>query len=332
MKTIILTADNMTPFTSMGSMDIFRKTNSLLSQTGQANLPSPFFDIRIVGIEGKQIRLPGGLQVECHEEMETVEQCDLVLIPAIEDDVEENVSQNRKAVPWLNKMYQRGAELASTCTGAFLLAEAGLLDGKRATTHWAFEELFQKRYPKVQLLTHQIIVDEGRICTSGGATAFLNLLIYLIEKFCGRDVAHMASKFFLIDINKGSQKAYSIFSSQKDHGDAAILKAQNFIENNVERRISVEEIARTVAISKRNLIRRFKKATGNTPIEYIQRVKVEEVKKSLEYGPQPVEHLVQKIGYEDTDSFRKIFRRFTGISPTEYRKKYQHVEAYSSGR
>lgn len=323
MNVVILALEDCTAIGPVGPMEILHKTNPLYNQIRGIAADEPFFKIQLVSLNKKVVKSAYGLPLHCHATIREIESADLVLVPAIDDDIEVNLEKNLKLVPWLQKMYKQGAELASVCTGAFLLAETGLLDGKQATTHWVASDLFRQKYPRVKLVPQKIIVDSGRICMCGGATAFLNLSLYLIEKFCGKDVALQASKVFLIDLNKPPQLAYSIFSTQKDHDDSAILDAQRYIEESSDRRVSVEEVAKVSAISKRNFVRRFKRATGNTPIEYIHRVKVEQVKRSLEGSTGSIENLVRDVGYEDLDNFRRIFKRFTGISPLEYKKKYQ---------
>jgi transcriptional regulator GlxA family with amidase domain len=242
---------------------------------------------------------------------------------SLRDDIEASLAGVAPAVPWLRRMHERGADLASMCTGAFVLAETGLLDGRAATTHWIAHDLFRARYPLVTLRPERIIVDEGRLITSGGATSFLNLVMYLAEKFLGAATAQAASKMFLIDLNKGAQTAYAIFSTQKTHGDAAVLRAQAMIEEGAGGSLSVAGLASSVAVSPRQFIRRFKAATGNTPVEYIQRVRVEAAKKHLETSSLGWGEIVQRVGYEDLASFRRVFVKYVGISPTEYRKRYQ---------
>jgi transcriptional regulator GlxA family with amidase domain len=179
----------------------------------------------------------------------------------------------------------------------------------------------------VGLVPEQIVVDNGRVCTSGGATSFLTLTAYLVDKYCGAETARLISKIFLIDINKGPQTAYAIFGTQKNHSDAPILEAQDLIEKLDSRCPTVADLAKRVAMSKRNFIRRFKSATGNTPIEYMQRVRIEAAKHALEAGGDPVDAIAGKSGYEDAGSFRRIFKRLTGVTPIEYRRRYRFYAA-----
>ena len=286
----------------------------------------PFFRVRLVSPAENPIMTPSGFPVQCATTIDKVGKTDLVVIPAFDGDVLSQLAANNEIVPWVRRMYEAGADIASICTGAFVLAEAGLLDGKTATTHWIAQDLFHGRYPRVSLAREQIIVDHGRICTSGGATSFLTLTAYLVEKYCGSEAARLMAKIFLIDINKGPQTAYAIFSSQKNHADAEVLKAQELIETQSPG-MSVADLASHMAMSNRNFIRRFKGATGNTPIEYIQRVRIEAAKHELESGTKDIDSVASGIGYDDVGSFRAIFKRVTGVSPTEYRKRYRFYHA-----
>lgn len=225
-------------------------------------------------------------------------------------------------IKWVSKQYKKGAEVASICNGAFLLAATGILDGKRATTHWLVVERFQKLFPHVTLEPGKIITDETGVYTCGGAFSFTSLMIYLIEKYCGHELAAIASKIFLVHVHTVPQSAFTIFNLQKNHADEAVLKVQNSIEINYAKNISINQLCNNANMSMRTLIRKFSLATGNTPNEYIQRVKIEAAKKILEEGAKRITEIAMEIGYEDNNYFRKIFKRYTGISPVEYRKKY----------
>jgi transcriptional regulator GlxA family with amidase domain len=218
-------------------------------------------------------------------------------------------------------MYLSGADIMSACTGSFLLAEAGLLDGRTATTHWAFQALFTERYPSVRLAPQAILVDQGRIVTAGGATSFINLTLFLVERLLGQDVAWAASRMFLVDPNKSPQGAYAALSTQKGHDDKPILAAQEIIEREVGRLPQVDELARRVSLSRRTFVRRFHSATGNSPRAYTQRVRVEAAKRALERGDS-VSEVATRVGYDDAVAFRKLFVRLSGLTPAEYRSRY----------
>jgi transcriptional regulator GlxA family with amidase domain len=203
-----------------------------------------------------------------------------------------------------------------------LLAETGLLDGKACSTHWAAADEFKKRYPQINLTGEKIITEDNGIYSSGGAYSFLNLLVHLVEKYAGRETAIWCCKMFEIDFDRKDQNTFAIFNGQKDHSDEPIKNAQLYIENNFGEKISVEDLAKMFAISRRNFVRRFKKATTNTPIEYIQRVKIEAAKKSLESSTNNVQEVMYIVGYNDNKAFRTVFRKHTGLTPIDYRNKY----------
>ena len=229
---------------------------------------------------------------------------------------------NELLIDWIEKQYKDGAEIASICTGAFLLASSGLLDGKSCSTHWAAAENFRRMFPKVNLQADKLITDENGIYTNGGAYSFLNLMIYLVEKYYDRQTAIFCSKVFQIEMDRQSQSAFTIFTGQKLHGDEMVKKAQAYIESNMHDKISVEHLSSKFAVSRRNFDRRFIKATGNTPFEYSQRVKIESAKKAFETSRKTINEVMYEVGYSDAKAFREVFRKITGISPLEYRNRY----------
>ncbi|GGK82302.1 GlxA family transcriptional regulator [Rufibacter glacialis] len=232
------------------------------------------------------------------------------------------VAANQAFLPWIIKQYKQGAEVVSLCIGAFLLAATGLLKGRSCTTHWLAAPEFKQMYPEVNLVPYKIITDEGGLYTSGGAYSSLNLILYLVEKYAGRSMAIRSSKIFEIDIDRNSQSPFIIFHGQKEHPDEQIKKVQEYIEQNFPAKLTVEELAERCCLGRRNFERRFKKATSNTVVEYIQRVKVEAAKMSLESSRENVNEVMYSVGYSDTKAFRTTFKKITGISPLEYRNKY----------
>jgi transcriptional regulator GlxA family with amidase domain len=236
--------------------------------------------------------------------------------------MELNVRENQGFLPWITQQYKDGAEVASLCVGAFLLAATGLVTGRKCATHWMAANEFRRMYPEVNLVEDKIITDEYGIYSSGGAFSYLNLVLYLIEKYAGRDVAVFCSKAFQIDIQRDSQSPFIMFKGQKDHEDDVIKRAQEFIEGNFEDRITVDQLASMLAVSRRNLERRFKKATSNTVVEYIQRVKIEAAKMRLESSRENVNEVMYKVGYTDPKAFRVTFKRITSLSPVQYRNRY----------
>lgn len=282
----------------------------------------PMFEVQLVGLTS-DVKLAGGVfTVHPDALIEDVPSTDLVLIPALSGDMAQALEANKKFIPWIVDQYQNGAEVASLCIGAFLLADTGLLKGKRCSTHWIFANDFRQLFPDVELVDGSIITEENGIYSSGGASSYWNLLLYLVEKYTNRETAVLASKFFAIDIERNTQSFFMIFKGQKDHEDEQIKKAQDFIENNYQEKIAVDQLADMCIIGRRSFERRFKKATNNTVAEYIQRVKVEAAKRSLENSRRNINEVMYDVGYTDTKAFRSVFKRITGLTPVEYRNKY----------
>jgi transcriptional regulator GlxA family with amidase domain len=296
-------------------------THQILNQMNLVG-PEPVFDVQLVGLSKEAKQDTGLFTVYPDCTIGEVENTDLIIIPAIHNDQQEGIERNWDFIPWMVDHYKNGAELASFCIGAYLLAASGLLEGKKCSTHWAHAADFRRMFPAVDLLDDRIMTAEDGIYTSGGAYSYLNLLLYLIEKNAGREAAITASKMFMIDIDKDSQSPFIIFEGQKEHGDRLVRKVQQKIEDNFRDKMTVKELADEIALSRRSLERRFKKATSNTVAEYIQRVKVEAAKKMFESTRKNVNEVMYEVGYSDTKSFRNLFKRITGITPVEYRGRY----------
>jgi len=287
----------------------------------------PLFDIQFVGL-GKQVKLYNGLfSVYTDALISDVNTTHLVLIPAIGGDFETTIKKNAAFLPWIKEQYRKGAEVASLCTGAFLLAETGLLDGKECSTHWNFAGYFRDRFPAVTLVDGRIVTEQQGLYSSGGATSYWNLLLHLVEKHAGREMAIMASKIYALEIDRKSQSPFVMFNGQKKHEDEPIRLAQEFIEQNITEKISVEAMSSKFAIGRRHFERRFKKATKNTPLEYIQRVRVEVAKKKFESSRLNVNEVMYEVGYNDVKAFRTLFKRLTGLSPLDYRNRYNKEAA-----
>jgi len=311
----VLALRGCTAFVPLGYADLLRKS--------AAFAPERRLEVTLVSTtERRVVDGAGGLRVTCDVTLAEAGPCDLVLVPPVDPDVPANLELNRAAVPWLKRRALAGAHVASACTGAFLVAEAGLLDRKAATTHWAFQGLFAQRYPRVRLQPEAIVVDQGRVITAGGATSFLNLTLHVVERLLGPDAARSASRMFLIDPNKAPQSAYAVFGTQKTHGDDEILRAQEIIEREVESAPSVDVLARRVAMSRRNFVRRFTAVTGNSPRTYAQRVRVEAARRALESSRHPVSEIAARVGYADVVAFRRLFAKITGLTPADYRARY----------
>jgi transcriptional regulator GlxA family with amidase domain len=301
-----------------GTYQILLRVNEWLQEAGK----DPMFVVQLVGLQ-QEVRMKQGRFRVCPDISFTeLDHTDLIIIPSVHGDKLKINEENRPLLDWVVAQYRQGAAVASLCIGAFLLAATGLLDGRNCTTHWDFAHSFREMYPDVNLLEDKIITDENNIYTSGGAYSWLNLVIYLVEKYCGREIAVLCAKGFQVDFQRVSQSPFIIFNGQKDHEDEAVRTAQEYIEKNTHSRITVEELADRLILGRRNLERRFKKATGNTVMEYIQRVKMEAVKKSLETSRLGVSEVMDRVGYSDPKAFRVTFKKVTGLSPLQYRNRY----------
>ncbi|HEY5461624.1 MAG TPA: helix-turn-helix domain-containing protein [Hanamia sp.] len=307
---------------NLGSIDNPRRAFLTVNESLKDKGKSPLFKVQIAGTK-KEIKLNNGIYtIHPDAEIKNIKKTDLVIIPAFEGDIKKGVEQNTELIPWIIQQYKKGAEIASLCVGAFLLASTGLLEGKSCSTHWRAGNEFKKMFPGVNLVTDKIITDEYGIYTSGGAFSSANLILYIIEKYAGREEAIQCSKTFQVDLDRHSQSPFIIFEGQKDHNDIHIKKAQEFIEKNVQEKISVDQLATMLSIGRRNLERRFKKATSNSLVEYMQRVKVEAAKQRFETSGDNVNEVMYNVGYNDPKAFRTTFKRFTGLSPVGYRNKY----------
>jgi len=302
----------------VGAYKIFTRANIYWKETSRREL----FKIELAGTSKKVEYYDGLFTVKPHTHISAIDKTDLIIIPSLNHNYEDAVKQNKWLIDWIEQQYNDGAEIASICTGAFMLAASGLLDGKTCSTNWAVADNFKLMFPNVNLQIDKLITDESGIYTSGGAYSFLNLIIYLVEKYYDRQTAIYCSKVFQIEIDRQSQSPFIIFKGQKLHGDEVVKKAQVYIENNLDEKISVEHLSSRFAVSRRNFDRRFIKATGNTPIEYLQRVKIESAKKAFEISRKTVNEVMYDVGYSDLKAFREVFRKITGMSPLEYRSKY----------
>lgn len=304
-----------------GSLQILSEVNAIRAARGE----DPVFNIQLVGLSPNTSQRNGRFTINPDALISEVHQTDLIIIPSLQGDQQRAAEMNQEFIPWILEQRQQGAEIACLCIGAFFLAATGLLNNRPCTTHWQLAGQFTQMYPEAKMVPSQLITDEDGLYTSGGAFAYLNLLVYLIEKYAGREMAIDIAKGFLIDIDRKSQSPFIIFEGQKTHDDPEIRMAQEFIEQNYPEKITIDFLANKFSIGRRNFERRFQKSTNNTVNEYVQRVKVEAAKRRLETTRKNVSEVMYEVGYTDTQSFREIFKRLTGLTPVEYRNKYNET-------
>lgn len=302
----------------VGAYKIFSRANELWKQKGKKEV----FNIQLAGVSKKVEYYDGLFSVKPHTHISTIKKTNLIIIPSLNHNYNNAVKENKTLIAWVENQYKQGAEVASVCTGAFLLAASGLLDGKTCSTHWSAVNDFRSLFPNINLQPDRLITDENGIYTNGGAYSFLNLIIYLVEKYYDRPTAILCSKIFQIELERNSQSAFTIFTGQKRHEDTVVRKAQAFIESHAQEKITIEELSSRFSVGRRTFDRRFIKATGNTPIEYAQRVKIELAKKAFENSRKTINEVMYEVGYTDVKAFREVFRKITGMSPFEYKERY----------
>lgn len=300
----------------------FNTANDFLSAFGK----KPVFEVEYVGLNEYVPANNGEYTVKTKRLLKEVESTDLLIIPPTYGDTLRGIEANAEAIPYFKTLYKKGSSLASLCIGAFLLAETGLLAGKKCSTHWAHIEEFKARYPDVEVEDGAIITEHENIYSSGGASSLWNLILYLIEKYADKETAVMISKYFALDIGRNSQSQFAIFKGQRSHGDPEIERVQDYIEQHYEEKLTIENLAEHIHLGRRTFERRFKEATNNTVIAYIQRVRMEAAKKHFEATRKNISEIMFDVGYTDTKSFRDIFKKVTGLTPIEYRNKFARLK------
>ena len=300
-------------------LDVFDTVNSYY----QANGEEALFNLSVLYAENSDNEIQA-FNGHKPQPLKSAATHDLVLIPAFGTaDLSSAVEENLEFLPWLRKQHQEGVELASFCTGAFLLGASGLLNGKSATTHIHASTSFAANYPDVFLRANEVITYDHGIYTSGGATSTFHLLLRLIHNYGSREIAVRMAKVFAIDMNRGQQSYFGTFVPSRDHGDELVIKTQRCIENLYNKAATVDDILQQIPASRRNIERRFKLATGNTMIEYLQKTRIEVAKKLLEQTNQSILEMMLNSGYNDLKAFRQLFKKSSGMTPKDYRDKFK---------
>ncbi len=323
-KVIILGFDGVLGSVLAGALDLFSFTGVSWQRFLNQDV-APRFKVQIASLEGADIRCSNRLILQAHCDIQEVTACDLLLIPTIGDSIDKVLRQNRALLPHLQRLASTKADIASNCSGAFLLAAAGLLDGKIATTHWGYADKFQSDYPLVELHANQFVTQSDNIFCAAGGSAFYDLALLLIERYCGREVSTQVAKTQIIDGRRGGQSSYTNVTLHRPHADTLIKKVQDHIENNFTHPLSVSQLAAMVNVTTRTLNRRFQASTAMRPIEYIQAVRIEQAKRLLESGAVTIKSLAFQVGYSDHASFSRLFKRATELTPKEYQDKFSRL-------
>lgn len=302
-------------------IDAFSIAN-LWHQALTGNRDETPFQTEVLTTDGAPVEAYGGLPVLPHRAVDTTLRTDCLIISPILPNITPMPGDLDRLACWIDALRRRGTLIATSCTGAFILAEMGLLDGKTATTNWQYARMFQKRYPKVKLRPQCMLTeDDGLLCT-GAATAVYHLALHLIRCFGSNKLGYTVSKALLVDANRNSQIPYVLANPLKNHRDAQVLTAQQFIEEHYPVIDSIDAVARRVGISPRHFKRRFKSATGDLPHRYLQQVRIAAAKEKLETTRDTIEEITCAVGYTDVSSFCRLFKQYTEISPKTYRERF----------
>lgn len=305
-----------------GPLDCLSVASSLGRTAGEWT--EPRFRVSIVGPPGRTVTAFNGTTIPAEAYFNDDLVYDIVFVPVIFGELEPLLA-DRETIDWLARQGERGACLASVCAGAFLLAQTGRLNGRKATTHWNLADSFARRFPQVILKREKMLVDEGDCITAGGVSAYLDLTLYLVDRFGSHELAATLSKLLLIDPSRRLQSPYRTGIFPKTHGDAAILGVQEWLEEHFQERVALAELAARARLGERTFMRRFRKATGESPLHYVQELRLEVARKLLETTSKPIEDVTRLAGYEDVSSFRKLFKRSTGLTPSAYRRKFSCI-------
>jgi len=326
----IVILDNGFTSTAIGPMEVFYSAGRLMQfLLGQPE--QPHFNVRLASIDGKPITSVYGISLVPNCGIEDVTHTDLVLITASHSCLLERFASSTPIVPWLREVHDRGSHLAGVCSGVALIAETGLLDNHRATTHWGVADQYRQRYPKVRWQPEHFVTEDGGLFCGGGVYAAIDLSLYLVEKFCGHEIALECSKSLMVTPPRSLQSGYAVAQLSRPHGDEKVRQIEQLLQSRFDKDISMEAVAAEHAMSPRNLLRRFKAATGHLPGEYLQLLRISAARQLLERGRAPVQKVATAVGYEDSTYFRGIFKRHTGMTPSEYRNRFGPL-VFSSGQ
>jgi transcriptional regulator GlxA family with amidase domain len=326
--TVVLLDDGYAS-TAVAPIEIFHSAGLLWNML-QGEPQRPRFHVRVASMSGRGVSSTCAMALKPSCSIRDVKQTDIIVIPACGMDVQSQAARHRPLIRWLRRSHARGTNIAGICTGVAFLAEAGLLDGKQATTHWAVADLFRQRYPKVRWEPEQFVTEDGRVFCGGGLYSSVDLSLYLVEKFCGREVALQCAKSLLVNMPRSRQSGYSVLPLSRQHSDDRIRQVEAFLQENFDRDVSIAGLADRIGMGPRNFIRRFKAATGCLPGAYIQKLRVTAARELLEHGAESIQTVCSKSGYEDLAFFRSLFKRHTGMTPAEYRKRFAQTDFYRS--
>lgn len=319
----------------IGIFDVL-KCFELLSTFDKALPDKNPFHTEIIAQSREDNQTASGLPIAAHRTFEELDHTDIIIIPSMMvEDSQWKKGRYPKIVGWLSDMHTQGAMLSSACSGVLLLAETGLLDGREATIHWAYAKTFRHNFPDVRLRLEKVLVTAGerqQFVMSGASASWHDLVLYLVARHVGPTAAQAIAKFMLLQWHVDGQAPYAVFEAPTGHGDAVVLDAQRWLSESFSVAAPVEEMVRRCGLAERSFKRRFSKATGYSPIVYVQNVRIEEAKRRLERTDEPIDEISWAVGYEDPAFFRRLFKRITRITPGAYRRKFRLPDFVSTGK
>jgi len=321
--TVVIMNDNFAS-TAIGPIEVFHSAG-LLWQSLNGETAEPRFKVTVASVDGKPVTTPYSIAINPQCSIHDIARTDLIVVSASGPRLDAQFERHRDIFPWLRSWHKRNAYVAGICSGVAFLAEAGLLNGHRATTHWAMASVFQARYPEVIWRPDLFITEDRHLFCSGGVYSSIDLSLYLVEKFCGHDIALQCAKALLVAMPRTYQSGYALLPLSRPHGDERIRDIEDFIAQHHTDNLSIERLAERAHMSPRTLLRRFKAATGRLPGNYLQAQRVATSKALLEIGTQSVQAISYAVGYEDIAFFRRVFKRETGMAPAEYRNVFSGI-------
>ena len=317
----ILFVDEMFPSTAIGPMEVFRHAGALWNVFAGEEA-KPLFRVTTASADGRAVQCDGDIQIKPAARIKEIRKTELIFIPSTGIGLDDVAERNADVIPWLLRWHKRGAAIASVCSGVGLVASTGLLDGKRATTHWGIADEFRKKYPKVQWMPDLMVTEDRGFYCGGGVNASFDLSLYLVEHFCGHEVAVQSAKALLIETPRAWQAGFAIVPLKTEHSDDSISNAQEWLHQNFNKDFPLEATARRVGMSVRNFVRRFKHATGDNPLTYLQKLRIAAAKRLLESDHRTMQEISDAVGYQDVAFFRHLFERHAGVTPSVYRQKF----------
>ena len=318
--TVVLLDDGLSS-TAIMPVEIFHSAGALWDELHDLEVRAPF-KVRTVSLDGGVVRSPYGLGLAPQGSIDDIERTDIVIIPTSGLELDLKLVENSALLPWLRRHYGQGAHIAGVCMGAAYLAEAGLLDGRTATTHWAVSDDLARRYPKVDWRPDLFVTEDNRLLCSGGLYAAIDLSLYLVEKLCGHELSVQCAKAMLLPMPRINQSGYAVLPVARPHDNERIRAVEGWLQSNFRDNVSIQTLADRAGLAARTFVRHFKAATGRLPASYLQALRIEAAKAMLEHDSKPIQRVSSDVGYDDVAFFRGLFKRATGMTPAEYRAHF----------